>query len=159
MIWTGAHVWLQTRCKPFDFCNYKKKEQNTGWFALLLCQFNECNTFLCCKYVRGSGALVRGSGFSLPFPSARQDGTDLSFSLSLLSVLFLFFMIDDSFDAPNSFKAIRSNQPIRARNPDPSPASSLSRHCCCEDEMSVLLKVPLKHISEPWCLCHSKHEV
>lgn len=35
----------------------------------------------------------------------------------------------------------------------PSPPSpSLSRHCCCEDEMSVLLKVPLKHNSDLWCL-------
>lgn len=34
----------------------------------------------------------------------------------------------------------------------PPPSSSLSRHCCCEDEMSVLLKVPLRHNSELWCL-------
>lgn len=34
----------------------------------------------------------------------------------------------------------------------PPPSSSLSRHCCCEDEMSVLLKVPLKHNSDLWCL-------
>lgn len=39
------------------------------------------------------------------------------------------------------------------REPSPSPPpSSLSRHCCCEDEMSVLLKVPLKHNSDLWCL-------
>lgn len=39
------------------------------------------------------------------------------------------------------------------REPSPSPpSSSLSRHCCCEDEMSVLLKVPLKHNSDLWCL-------
>lgn len=34
----------------------------------------------------------------------------------------------------------------------PPLLSSLSRHCCCEDEMSVLLKVPLKHNSDLWCL-------
>ena len=127
----------------------KKKKNKT--LVDSLCYFvnsmNVNSPLLC--ICGGSGALVLGSGFSLPFSSARQDGTDPSFSLSLLSVLFLFFMIDDSSDAPNSLQAIRSNQPIHARNPDPSPASSLSRHCCCEDEMSVLLKVRLKHISDP----------
>lgn len=34
----------------------------------------------------------------------------------------------------------------------PPLLSSMSRHCCCEDEMSVLLKVPLKHNSDLWCL-------
>lgn len=34
----------------------------------------------------------------------------------------------------------------------PPLLSPLSRHCCCEDEMSVLLKVPLKHNSDLWCL-------
>lgn len=42
----------------------------------------------------------------------------------------------------------------RQREPSPGPPllSPLSRHCCCEDEMSVLLKVPLKHNSDLWCL-------
>lgn len=39
------------------------------------------------------------------------------------------------------------------REPSPSPPPRpVSRHCCCEDEMSVLLKVPLKHNSDLWCL-------
>lgn len=40
----------------------------------------------------------------------------------------------------------------REPSPSPPPSPSLSRHCCCEDEMSVLLKVPLKHNSDLWCL-------
>ena len=57
------------------------------------------------------------------------------------------------FSLSNSLSLIRSNQPISRGNPHPAPpSSSLSRHCCCEDEMSVLLKVPLKHNSDLWCL-------
>lgn len=60
------------------------------------------------------------------------------------------------FSLSNSFALIRSNQPISGGNPHPAnpppPSPSLSRHCCCEDEMSVLLKVPLKHNSDLWCL-------
>lgn len=59
------------------------------------------------------------------------------------------------FSPSNSVLLIRSYQPMGKGNPHPPPAptlSSLSRHCCCEDEMSVLLKVPLKHNSDLWCL-------
>ena len=58
------------------------------------------------------------------------------------------------FSTSNSLTLIRSNQPISGGNPHPAPPppSPLSRPCCCEDEMSVLLKVPLRHNSDLWCL-------
>lgn len=57
------------------------------------------------------------------------------------------------FSLSNSLSLIRSQPAYQQREPSPGPPSpSLSRHCCCEDEMSVLLKVPLKHNSDLWCL-------
>lgn len=132
--------------------------------ALLLSELTECINFPC-KYVRGAkgGERVRRRrmGGSLCYVTAlkwtreeKQSRWDrfrhthtrpsrlppTPGSAALLAPPHQFPLTYQEQTSLSAEGTPSTSLPHTPRHP-----LSLSRHCCCEDEMSVLLKVPLKH--------------